>query len=188
MLKVCDIDWSHQKYIRAGFIPYVQQGNTVFYAFGLDNNIGYLCDFGGHRESFDCDALDTAIREYAEEALHVFGVLTRELLQQCQILETEIPGTSSVNIEILLPVSGPLYQYTTAFANKRVDIHHEIQNIVWLSKSQLLHAIDNQQTTSTGIKIYHMYDKIVNVLQVHRSLIFNHKIIGTISPMKSECL
>lgn len=164
--RVYEINWNNPKYIRAGIIPFVQQGELRFFAFGVENGVAAIGDFGGHREVKDRDALDAAIREYYEEALGVFGDVTRDKLQNYYVLE----GNDTV--EILLPVPGPFYQYTENF-HQLVgnNIDHEIQSIVWLTRRQLLTAIDSQETAYEGTKIYHMYNRIRDTIHKNREFI-----------------
>lgn len=164
--RVRDVNWHNSKFIRAGIIPIVKQGNTTFFGFGVENGIAAIGDFGGHKENTDCDALDAAIREYREESLNAFGEITRDLLQDCYVLE----GLDTA--EILFPVSGPLYQYTIKF-HELVgnNEQHEVQNVIWLSRKQLLIAIDSQETEFLGTKIYHMYTRIRDVIHRNRDLI-----------------
>lgn len=166
MYRVADIDWDHPKYIRAGIIPYIIQNNIRFYGFSIDGEIGQLGDFGGHRELIDRDVLDTAIREYEEESLNLFGQLTRESLQDCFVLD----GVDTV--EILVPIPTAFYPYTYAFRQTigtKTDL--EAQNIVWLSRRQVLTAIDSQETAFGETKMYQMYYRIRDVLRLNRDII-----------------
>ena len=167
---VRDINWNDHKYIRAGIIPIIDQGGVRFFGFGIENGVAAIGDFGGHREKIDNDALDTAIREYSEEALDVFGTFTREMLQDFYVIE----GVDTV--EILVPVHGPLYKYTEAFREilrlrLSDNINHEVQSIIWLSRRQLLTAIDSQEISFDGVKIYHMYNRIRDTIHLNRDVI-----------------
>ena len=166
--RVRDINWFDKKYIRAGIIPICEQGGITFFAFGIDNVVAMIGDVGGgHFEpEKDKDALDAAIREYREEALDVFGIINRDMLQDCYVLD----GIDTA--EILFPVAGPIYQYTDRF-HKMVGTHtdYEVQNIIWFSTKQLLIAIDSQESAFDGVKLYHMYNRIHNVLHRNRHIL-----------------
>lgn len=166
---VKDINWNNNKYIRAGIIPIIIQGGIKFYGFGIEEKIASIGDFGGHRETKDKDALDTAIREYSEEALDVFGKLNREMLQELEVLD----GVDTA--EILLPLTGDMYQYTILFREILEKIpnnnKHEVQNVIWLSREQLLKAIDCPHLAVDGIKLYHMYYRIRDTLILNKDLI-----------------
>ncbi len=156
-----DFDWTATHYVRAGIIPYITINNVKFYAFGLGNMVADLCDFGGHREDVDGDLLDTAIREYSEESLNIFGELTRDTLDYCEVLD----GDDTAEVLYPLPGDIPMYSYTLDF--KQLigdDLNHEIQNIIWMSKNQIITAVSHPNTTYNGTKIYHMYNKIRSVL------------------------
>jgi hypothetical protein len=168
MKRVSHIDWSVKNYpnvIRAGIIPYVQQSHILFFAFSIDSNIASLGDFGGHYDPTDCDLLDTAIREYREEALNVFGIVTRDSLKDCYAL------IGLETIEILLPVPPPFYQYTQNFNSMIIgQKNHEVQNIVWFSLKQLLVVIDNQEGSFAGTKLFHMYTRLHQCLLQNRNI------------------
>lgn len=164
--RVRDINWNDRKFIRAGVIPVAEQGGVKFFAFGVENGVAAIGDLGGHREKQDRDTLDSAIREYQEEGLNVFGNITREMLQDCFVLE----GKDTA--EILFPVPPPLYQYTEKFRQLLGDnIDHEVQSIIWLSRHQLLLAIDSQEAAFDGTKIFHLYSRIRDVVDLNREAI-----------------
>jgi hypothetical protein len=164
--RVRDINWNDGKYIRAGIIPVVEQGGVLFFAFGVENGVGAIGDFGGHVEISDKDALDAAIREYQEEALNVFGNIDRDMLQDYYVLD----GIDTA--EILLPVPQPIYRYTERFhALIGNNTEHEVQSIIWLSRRQLLTAIDSQEVAHEGTKIYHFYNRIKDTIHLNRDMI-----------------
>jgi hypothetical protein len=164
--RVRDINWNDRKFIRAGVIPVTEQGGIKFFAFGVENGVAAIGDLGGHRENKDRDALDSAIREYQEEGLYVFGDITREMVQDCFVLE----GTDTA--EILFPVAPPLYQYTEKFRQLvGNNSDHEVQSIIWLSRNQLLLAIDSQEASFDGTKIFHLYSRIRDVVHLNRDAI-----------------
>lgn len=166
MKRVCDLNWSDPKFIRAGVIPFVVIKGIKFYAFGIEDAVAAIGDFGGHREIKDKDALDSALREYEEEALNVFGVLTRDNVQEYQVLE----GIDTA--EILVPVKGYMSDYTIKFRKLVGDNkNHEIQNINWLSSQQLLAAINNPQINVDGTKVYHMYNRILNTILMNQEYV-----------------
>jgi len=166
MKRVRNINWNNPKFIRAGIIPFVEEKGIKFYAFGIENGVAAIGDFGGHREKKDIDALDSAIREYEEEALNVFGEINRDMLQDCFAIE----GIDTV--EILLPVPGPFYQYTKKFNNLvGANTDHEVQTVIWLSKRQLLTAISSPEESYMGTKIYHMYNRVRDTIQSNREYI-----------------
>lgn len=147
------INWNDNKYIRGGIIPYNIINNTCYYAFGIANIVGDLCDFGGHREITDNDLLDTIIREYQEECFNIFGELDRQMLLNLCVLETD------ETVEILLPVTGSLYEYTYKFRNIINNNEKlELQNIVWITYKQL----NLCSACINNVDIVFIYDKISN--------------------------
>jgi hypothetical protein len=149
--RVIDTDWNNSNVVRAGIIPFIIKNGVKFYAFGIANEVGDLCDFGGHREDFDNDLLDTAIREYKEECFEIFGKIDRNSLSDCYVLEGQD------TLEILLEVTGDLYEYTYKFREMIGNNEQlELQNIVWLTYNQIIlntKYVDN-------VDIIFMYDKI----------------------------
>lgn len=166
---VSHINWNDPKYIRAGIIPFTVCRNVTYYAFGLEPHIASLGDFGGHIEPSDSDGLDAALREYSEEALDVFGSINRNSVKDCHVLA----GIDTA--EILLPVTGRMYDYTYTF-RKIIgnDRQHEVQDIIWLNKNQVLQAIDNPELQVERIKLFCMYQKIYDTLALNRSFICSH--------------
>ena len=66
------MDWKSPQLIRAGIIPVLLEDKGSLngnYIFGVDAHYNTLIDLGGHREVYDYDVLDTALRELREESL-----------------------------------------------------------------------------------------------------------------------
>lgn len=165
-MRIEDINSNDKKYIRAGIIPFIRYQNSKIYAFGLGNVTGDICDFGGHKDCEDNDLIDTAIREYNEESFGIFGNFNRESLKNSEVID----GVDT--IEILVEVNGNISDYNRRFKNiLNNNYNHEIQDIIWLSKKQLLVAIDSEDIQKDGVKIFHMYSKIRNVLSINRNKI-----------------
>lgn len=166
MIKVKDFNWTNQKLKRAGIIPYTFHNNIKLFAFGIDGAIASITDFGGHFEKQkDRDRLDTAIREYHEECHDIFGKLDRDMLQNCDVLE----GTDTA--EILLPVDNKFLDFTKNFSKLPKQSDEEINNIFWLTKSQLITILDSQHVTSNGTKPFIMYYRILDTLNSYRSIL-----------------
>lgn len=160
MKRVFDINWKDPKYIRAGIIPYIDINDTRYFALTLQFPNSDLADFGGTIESWDIDALDAAIREYYEESFGIFGEINRENLQDCYVLD----GNDTA--EILLPVSGYMYDYNQKFYQILGDnIYHEVQTIIWLNAYQILSGIDSKQP------LYDYYFRIRDTIVMNRHLL-----------------
>jgi len=158
--RVRDINWNDPKYRRVGMIPVIEQGKILFFGFCIEPLIGAISDLGGHRDAEDIDGLHTLIREYQEESFNIFGTLTKDMLQDCLVLENKR------NLELLIPLKGPFYKYTERFHQLLgSNTEHEAQNIIWLSQQQLLNTIDTQEES------YSMYGKLYNILRINRHVI-----------------
>jgi hypothetical protein len=96
--------------------------------------MGDLADFGGGREKYDADLLDTAIREYYEECYGCFGQVDRYTLASCPVLL----GVDSV--EILMESQVHPSAVDSVFHEKAIaDPRREVSDIVWLFETDLLY-------------------------------------------------
>lgn len=185
MKQVWQVNWNDRRLIRSGIIPYTIINKQIYYAFGIEEKVAALGDFGGHKENVDFDCLDAAIREYEEECFSIFGNINRQLLQSCYVLE----GKDTNEILFPLFVSEneiyPLFKFTIKFRKElqtRLDQNikienHEVQNIIWLSDKQLAFALQNPH-----FNLFYMYDKIYQTLSSYSHIIPNTYIIGDSLP------
>jgi len=166
---------SDSLYRRGSVIPYVFSKGAIFYAFSIDSDMGVIADFGGGREGFDKDIFHTAIREYKEESYSVFGNLTRE-----SIVDKGYTYISHNDmLSILFPVEGilDLFDPINKF-NERVihDNDPETSGIIWLSRSQLMTILDNQDLRidldddleKNNFRPFKMYDRLRIFLNANR--------------------
>ena len=164
--QVHQVDLTDKSFIRGGFIPITSINNTVLFGFPLDRKIATLTDFGGHREDFDGDILDSALREYSEESYNLFGKLSREYVMNNYVL------IGYDTIEIFLPVSNNILDHSLRF-RELVQQHcnSESQSLIWLTKKQVLSFLDNPSLSFDGVEVYRSYYRIRDTLRDHRSLI-----------------
>lgn len=82
VIPLSEVDLNNPNIYRAGIIPYVFHSNGhISMIFGITMQCDRVSDFGGGREDYDGDLLDTAIREYNEECYDAISINpTRELL------------------------------------------------------------------------------------------------------------
>lgn len=163
MLTVSEINWTKidKNIIRAGVIPYTHHDGVTYFAFGVDSNNCSWVDFGGHKEVYDNDLLDTVIREYLEESYKVFGPLTRKNLQPHFVMD----GPESV--EILVPVAPPFHNYVKNF-NNLVTPDNEISTIIWLNRQQLLTILKDPLVFLNENVSYPMYFRVYDCLKKYQ--------------------
>lgn len=165
---VRDVDFSSvtlDNHYRAGIVPYCNLKGIRFYCFGVEDGVGALADFGGQVDPADNDLLDTAIREFSEETLNVFGELTRESLQDCQCFIT------NSTLEIFYEVNPTMSIYNGKFDLKIKQNTTEVVRFVWLSRNQVYNYIAQSKLKTKGGNMYHMYDKIAHLFREYQDYI-----------------
>jgi hypothetical protein len=125
-------------FFRAGIIPYTVVENEKYFCLGRDRKSKDLTDFGGGNEPGDKDHLDTAIREFIEESLHIFQPPTRDDLEKsvCVCFKTMIIFFVKVNCCPLISKK--------KFAEKSpVNNNNEMSEIVWLPEKNMLRLFED---------------------------------------------
>lgn len=182
MKQVKNVDWNDPRLIRSGIIPYyVTNSGIVLYAFGVEEKVAGLCDFGGHKENIDIDCLDSALREYDEECLSIFGRLDRQIVQDCFVLE----GIDTN--EILVKVSNTISPFSYSYHFYQLikgNTKHEIQQIIWLTTDQLVFFLHHPE-----IKMFYMYYRIrKTLLKYFGGVDVDDPITTPINPSRNNCL
>lgn len=158
-MKVSEVDWEKTSIFRGGIIPFYDYKHIRLYAFSIENGSGSLSDFGGHIETgVDKDLLDAIIREYYEESFGIFGDITRDSIQDCEVLK------GSETFQILLPINLNPRETVNLFQQKLLKIQpsisHEAQAIIWLSKDQIKLIIQDPNHYQDNDNILRMYWRI----------------------------
>lgn len=157
--RVCELNLRSPHWIRGGIIPVLDTPTGRLYGFGIDSDYGTLIDFGGHRESFDYDILDTARRELSEESFDVFGKPSRSELLKLPVLYNDtdmeilwlINSNRSPNVSNSTNVNNRSQQYHPQHPHhlqsefrKLVDYHlqyddKKVENtdLIWLTYDQI---------------------------------------------------
>lgn len=160
---------------RAGVIPFKRKNGTLFFAFGMDMRTSDLTDFGGHVEQNETP-LKAALREYSEESLDAFGIITEDDVKNSILIEDRS------NIEIFYETKFEMRECINNFEfkmkqnlrdEKLGSEFFEMSGIVWLTFSQLLNILDDQSTKFENIKVFRMYSRILKILKVNRLHLFN---------------
>lgn len=145
------------EFYRGGIFPFIIEikTKTPLYIFGIDRDYLTLMDFGGHREPEDLDIIETAIREFGEESLGIFGPLTRNSLKGQYII-----GDGMFQIfHNLGSCDIPTLHSLRSQFQRRVSLEENPENIdfVWLNDNQLRDVIWNKQEQ--------MYPKLTKLLR-----------------------
>lgn len=138
---------------RAGIVVYSVIGDGLYFGLGIDSKHSELTDFGGSVDPLrDKDAIDTAIREFREESLGAFGVLTRSMISNCFAMHDS--STLIIFVHMLIE---PVEVSTRFEAARRMVKSPEVDVLVWLSKEQLEEEIDKEQ----GSPIYDLVRRLM---------------------------
>jgi hypothetical protein len=115
------------KMIRGSIIPKLNQ----YYCFGIDNHYKTIMDFGGHREPFDTDIIETAIREAYEESFGIFD-FNRDILHQSHKYVTSDTTGFLVDIDSNMDI------INNEFANRMLG-KEEVENcnIIWIHENEI---------------------------------------------------
>jgi len=110
---------------RAGVILYCVIEGKVYFLFARDRRTYDLCDFGGHRDDHDPNALATALREFREESGGIFAQ-HKVSLRQIALYDD--------NMAILfLPIATDRY----ASVIKKFQHNIEVTALCWIDEKQL---------------------------------------------------
>jgi hypothetical protein len=109
----------------------------IYFGLGVDWKSGDLTDFGGFAEyydngygGFDKTALDTALREFEEESLGVFGKPTKQQLNDSTVIYTRQTMILIVTMNTITDMYSVQQKFKQLICDKD---YHEMQNLVWLS-------------------------------------------------------
>jgi hypothetical protein len=171
--QVKNIDWSKQRQRRAGVIVYFIHNDEIVFGMGSDSSYREITDFGGGFESSaDTDPLDTALREFKEETLGVYGDIDRDAVSECVVI------LNQSMLIMFVPLKFDPNRITEMFGEKLSgEREPEINELVWISKHTFLDMITDQykskpskQTMNTNtfsvdnINSRRIYNRVSNFL------------------------
>lgn len=85
--KVGNVDLENVRPRRAGVILYTTHNDTVYFGMGMDEATHDITDFGGGiRYKQDLNVINGALREFDEETLGIFDVMTIDDVIKCPVL------------------------------------------------------------------------------------------------------
>lgn len=157
--------------LRGGIIPYVvvptDEGDQVVYGFGLDSTSADLTDFGGKRDPKDRDIIDTAIREFGEETLSVFGKLNRRDLIGSRIIYDSIIAIILYRYNI---DPDDIPKLMAEFNTRAQQLQKpEITTLIWLTPNQIRRAIQLNRYSIEGFQPFIIYYPTLRVLNAYFS-------------------
>jgi len=137
--------------VRAGIIPYRYSKNGLIFLMGVDKKFKEITDFGGgYNRKKDKNKVDTALREFKEETLGIFGEITREQIQDSLAI------INNKNLIIFLHM--PILEKETIqlFEEKHKKVKYsEIETLVWLNLEEFENLVNEKHV------IYNMYSVLV---------------------------
>jgi hypothetical protein len=132
-----DLDPLNPEFKRGGIIPYLSFHGRTYYGLGIDSGYLTLIDFGGHREPDDTDIFETALREFQEESLGVFGTPTMDHCQDAMV----VFNRNLVEIFLPLPSQDPFQIWTEFERRVQFEPHPENSAMVWLTGPEFFQAV-----------------------------------------------
>lgn len=150
--KVKDIpDFCLTSLRRAGIILITRYKQSLWFGMGVDRRSGDLSDFGGMKNRKDTDIFETAIREFHEESLEVFGILKKDDLWNCfSVYDKE-------SLIIFVPLKTSPKKSISDFKD-RVKHKDEMSGVIWVKQHALIKMIkDNHKR-----KIYSKVKEIIS--------------------------
>lgn len=136
---------------RAGIVVITRYKKQSWFGFGIDRKSGDFSDFGGAKIKKDIDIFETALREFHEESLEVFGTLKREDIENCWAVYDK------KNLIIFVPLMTSPKKVIKNFKTK-VNSDDEMSGIVWVRQ----HALIDLLKTATPKRT--IYSKVKEVM------------------------
>jgi hypothetical protein len=140
--KVCDVDWTKVRPLRAGVIVYsLQKSGKLLFCMAVDRKTSEITDFGGG-VSYKKDKTTAAgaLREFTEESLGVFGKFHPSSLDNCVVVYNN-------NMAIFfLPIQCSPVDVTHTFTVRyRKEKSNEVSSLAWMDKSGLLRYLFSEK-------------------------------------------
>ena len=166
---VKNIDWEKEKQTRAGVIPYIKRDGQLYFNLAKDAKYGSLTDCGGGKNTGDNTILNTAIREWTEESLGIYGHNNPNALINIndEKLNNSICIRSDNMIIIMIELDSDINMenITTEF-NLRSQKEFELENseLVWLDHTSFYKAIKERIGPKFYILVRILISKIIDEL------------------------
>lgn len=164
-----NIDWEKEKQTRAGVIPYLRKDNLSYFNLGKDAKYKSLTDCGGGKNHGDLTILHTAIREWTEESLGIYGYNDTNALINIDDEKLNnslcIRSDNMIIIMIELNSNVDMEDVSTEFI-LRAKKEFELENseLVWLDHNTFYKAIKDRIGPKFYILVRILISKIIDEL------------------------
>lgn len=149
---------------RAGIIAYTTYKNCVWFGLGIDRRSKDISDFGGKKERRDRTIFDTAIREFSEESLDIYGKLDRSKLDNCLAVYNQSSLIIFLNLKTKIKDAKKNFK-------KEVDTRKlkyvEMEDPIWIRKERFLDIIKHDKDAGLDKNRSNemiLYSKVRNML------------------------
>lgn len=140
---VKNVDWSKQNQRRCGVIVYFTWNDKIIFNMGYDTVYQEITDFGGHKEPEDTDPICTALREFKEETLGVYGDISINSVSECLVVH------DADMLILFLPLEFDPKTINSDFEKMLIlQESPEINKLAWLSRETFISLIGNRKFKS----------------------------------------
>lgn len=152
--KVRDISNENLTQNRAGVIVYTIKNGEIYFCLGTDYEFKSLTDFSGGVKLSDRNQISTALREFSEESLGVFGNFSENDIRNC------IAIFSSSMLTIFIKINGSKSEYVKEFDVKfRKEANPELLNISWISRTDFFEKIFESDEDKIYYKVFNLLNQ-----------------------------
>jgi len=144
--KVKNINFTGRSIERAGVIIYCVKSGKITFVMGEDEYSSELTDFGGHTKTRDKTPIITALREFKEETLGVFGNFESKDVEEMIAICSNKMLIIFVKMEIDIKIYADKFRQNVK-RKKRKDI--EILDLVEMSGREWIVKIFKKLATNT---------------------------------------
>lgn len=140
-----DIDWSLQKQKRSGVIPYFKIDEEIYFIMGVDSVSLDYADFGGGVCDYkDKNSIHTALREFEEESLSIFGNFSFEDVQKQYVIHDQNMLILFLNLGI--QDEKDILDIHDKFDKRlKEELNPEIIALTWLPSNLFLKFLQNSK-------------------------------------------
>jgi hypothetical protein len=161
---------SNSPYDSASVMPFYKNNNGEgFFLIGNDQHTGNLWgDFGGRKERQDKSSMETAVREFTEESLGLIDQVASNILNNLEkTFKFENRKKDHVHVIYISSLNGvaEIEDIRKAFIKKRFPPsklrynQREKSDIAWLSTSELVNVISNNDEKELKNCSFRVYEK-----------------------------
>ena len=146
---------------RSGAIIYTKHQGRTYFCMGVDSCYGDLTDFAGGVKK-DETVLEGGLRELDEESQGIFGKFTVEQISDC--LSFYCANMMIIFIKLDVDMEKSRQLFSSRVREKTLidnNFRLEVSDIAWLETSEFLQAIEGQEISYKGRRMYSRVRKIL---------------------------